>query len=47
MSTKYNYMCMSTIEILLLYHTLIQLCILNTINCTMILKLFVLSQLIV
>ena len=32
MYTKYNYMYMSTIEILLLNHTLIQVCILNIIT---------------
>ena len=32
MYTNYNYMYMSTIEILLLNHTLIQVCILNIIT---------------
>ena len=32
MYSKYNYKYMSTIEILLLYHTLIHVCILNIIT---------------
>ena len=37
MYTKYNYMYMSTIEIFLLYHTLIQVCILNISTCIILL----------